>query len=219
MAAHLRSHGLDPVFIGAAADDLSPFREFRTISGAPLSEIKRLLASASLFVGNDSGPAHMAAAFGVPVVVDFRSLRSGDLGTLAHGFGNRHVATRHRRRRGREFSRRWRVCGCPHERTRPRFSAYARRYWPHLLASIVLMAIAGAAQGALALLVRPIFDRVLTAERPGGLTPLLAKPVFGHQLYLEQVVPLHGRSIWFMVAFALIAVSSSKASAITLAIT
>jgi ADP-heptose:LPS heptosyltransferase len=30
-----------------------------------------LLAGAALFVGNDSGPAHMAAAFGLPVVVLF----------------------------------------------------------------------------------------------------------------------------------------------------
>ena len=29
------------------------------------------MQGASLFVGNDSGPAHMAAAFGVPVVVLF----------------------------------------------------------------------------------------------------------------------------------------------------
>src|SRR5262245_42378854 len=86
-----------------------------------------------------------------------------------------------------------------------RLLAYARRYWAHLTASVILMAVAGAAQGALALLVRPIFDRVLTAERPAGLTPLLAKPILGHQVYLEQVVPLHNRSIWFMVAFALIA--------------
>ena len=41
--------------------------------GAPLAEVKSLLAGASLFVGNDSGPAHMAAAFGVPVVVIFGS--------------------------------------------------------------------------------------------------------------------------------------------------
>jgi ADP-heptose:LPS heptosyltransferase len=38
-----------------------------------LSDIKQLLASSTLFVGNDSGPAHMAAAFGVPVVVIFGS--------------------------------------------------------------------------------------------------------------------------------------------------
>jgi heptosyltransferase III len=71
VAHHLRECGLDPVFIGTAADHLAPFREFRTMAGASLSEIKRLLASASLFVGNDSGPAHMAAAFGLPVIVIF----------------------------------------------------------------------------------------------------------------------------------------------------
>ena len=31
------------------------------------------MAGASLFVGNDSGPAHMAAAFGLPVLVLFGS--------------------------------------------------------------------------------------------------------------------------------------------------
>jgi ADP-heptose:LPS heptosyltransferase len=41
------------------------------VAGAPLSEIKALLAGAALFVGNDSGPAHMAAAFGVPSIVIF----------------------------------------------------------------------------------------------------------------------------------------------------
>jgi subfamily B ATP-binding cassette protein MsbA len=86
-----------------------------------------------------------------------------------------------------------------------RLLAYARRYSVHLFGSVVLMAIAGAAQGTLALLVRPIFDRVLTAARPEGMTPLLARPLFGHQVYLEQIVPFHGRSIWFMVAFALVA--------------
>jgi len=71
VANHLRQSGLDAVFIGGAADDLAPFREFRTVIGAPLAEIKKLLASATLFIGNDSGPAHMAAAFGLPVVVIF----------------------------------------------------------------------------------------------------------------------------------------------------
>ncbi len=71
VAHHLRRSGLEPVFIGGAADDLSPFAGFRTLRGAPLGEIKNLLAGASLFIGNDSGPAHMAAAFGLPVVVVF----------------------------------------------------------------------------------------------------------------------------------------------------
>jgi ADP-heptose:LPS heptosyltransferase len=68
VAEHLKQSGLEPTFIGGPIDDLSPFRAFRTISNPPLSETKRLLSAASLFVGNDSGPAHMAAAFGLPVV-------------------------------------------------------------------------------------------------------------------------------------------------------
>jgi len=72
-AERLKSFGLEPVFIGAAGDDLTPFRAFRCVVGAPLYEIKSLLAGASFFLGNDSGPAHMAAAFGLPVVVIFGS--------------------------------------------------------------------------------------------------------------------------------------------------
>ena len=71
IARRLRNSHSNVIFIGGAGDDLSPFREFSILAGAPLAEIKNLLASASLFVGNDSGPAHMAAAFGVPSVVIF----------------------------------------------------------------------------------------------------------------------------------------------------
>jgi heptosyltransferase III len=70
VAVHLRSTGLDPVFVGAASDDLSAFSSFRTLQGT-LADLKGLLARAALFIGNDSGPAHMAAAFGLPVVVFF----------------------------------------------------------------------------------------------------------------------------------------------------
>jgi ADP-heptose:LPS heptosyltransferase len=73
VAERLRELGMEPVFIGAAENDLAPFRAFRTVAGAPLAEVKTLLAGASFFVGNDSGPAHMAAAFGLPVVVIFGS--------------------------------------------------------------------------------------------------------------------------------------------------
>lgn len=73
VAEHLKSSGIEPVFIGAAADDLGPFTAYRNVKGASLTRIKSLLAAASLFIGNDSGPAHMAAAFGVPVIVLFGS--------------------------------------------------------------------------------------------------------------------------------------------------
>jgi ADP-heptose:LPS heptosyltransferase len=63
--------GLEPVFVGGVEDDLAAFRRYRVVAGAPLARLKTLMAGASAFVGNDSGPAHMAAAFGVPAVVIF----------------------------------------------------------------------------------------------------------------------------------------------------
>lgn len=62
---------LEPVFIAGPGEDLSAFAPYRCLIGAPLSEVKSLLAGATFFVGNDSGPAHMAAALGRPVLVIF----------------------------------------------------------------------------------------------------------------------------------------------------
>jgi ADP-heptose:LPS heptosyltransferase len=69
VARHVEESGLEAVFIGAVDDDLQVFSRYRVVQGAPLEQVKMLLAGASLFVGNDSGPAHMAAAFGLPSVV------------------------------------------------------------------------------------------------------------------------------------------------------
>lgn len=72
VAGHLRAHHqLDSVFIAANDQDLTPFAAWETLRGAPLPEIKTLISGAALFVGNDSGPAHIAAAFGVTPVVLF----------------------------------------------------------------------------------------------------------------------------------------------------
>jgi len=61
----------DPVFLAGPDDDASKFAKYRVIQNAPLVEVKSIIAGAQLFIGNDSGPAHIAAAFGVPVVVLF----------------------------------------------------------------------------------------------------------------------------------------------------
>jgi ADP-heptose:LPS heptosyltransferase len=72
-AAHLKGDGLEPVFVGGPDDDVSPFQSFRVLRDAPLAEVKNLMAGAQIFIGNDSGPAHIAAAFGIPVVAIFGS--------------------------------------------------------------------------------------------------------------------------------------------------
>ncbi len=71
VARQLRDQGTEPVFLGAAGDNFAPFADFRTLRGVSLDEIKNQLSGASIFIGNDSGPAHMAAAFGLPVAIVF----------------------------------------------------------------------------------------------------------------------------------------------------
>ena len=78
-AAFVRDqYGLEPVIIAGPGEEaiFEEFTDFRCVGGLPLRELKSLLAGAGLFVGNDSGPAHVAAAFGVPSVVVFGSSNS-----------------------------------------------------------------------------------------------------------------------------------------------
>jgi subfamily B ATP-binding cassette protein MsbA len=93
-----------------------------------------------------------------------------------------------------------------------RLVSYARRYAAHLAGAVVLMAMAGATQGLLALLIRPIFDRVLNPAAQETRAPLLPHPFLGHQIYLDQIVPSHfsHNTVWTMVAFAILAVYLTK---------
>ena len=50
-----------------------------------------------------------------------------------------------------------------------RLLAYARPYWAALSASVVFMAVAGAAHAMIAILIGPIFDRVLNAAAPDAM--------------------------------------------------
>lgn len=59
------------VFLAGPEDDVRPLAGFEVLKNAPLDRVKSLISGAQLFIGNDSGPAHIAAAFGVPVVVLF----------------------------------------------------------------------------------------------------------------------------------------------------
>jgi ADP-heptose:LPS heptosyltransferase len=68
VANHLHLH---PVILCGPTDDPSPFANFEVLHNVPLARVKSLIAGASLFLGNDSGPAHMACALGIPQVVLF----------------------------------------------------------------------------------------------------------------------------------------------------
>ncbi len=70
VARYLKLWNITPVFLAGPHDDAAPFKAHRIVQGT-LSDAKALLSKATVFIGNDSGPAHMAAAFGIPSVVFF----------------------------------------------------------------------------------------------------------------------------------------------------
>jgi len=72
VARYLKLWNLEPIFLIGLGDDPSPFAAHQIFSGS-LAEAKAIISGASVFIGNDSGPAHIAAAFGVPSVVLFSS--------------------------------------------------------------------------------------------------------------------------------------------------
>jgi ADP-heptose:LPS heptosyltransferase len=72
LARHLdKNLGLQVVFLAGPEDDPVKFRQWPTVTGVPLAETIRLIRDAAFFAGNDSGPAHIAAAFGIPQLVFF----------------------------------------------------------------------------------------------------------------------------------------------------
>lgn len=94
-----------------------------------------------------------------------------------------------------------------------RLLSYARPYWAVLLGSVLLMALAGAAHAMIALLVGPIFDRVLNPAAPNVPVQLFTIPALGKPVYLHQLVPDGIRNVWTMVAFAILSTFLLKGAA------
>ena len=82
-----------------------------------------------------------------------------------------------------------------------RLLKYSRPYVPHLSLSVLLMMCVGAAQGLTALLIGPIFDRVLNPQSADAPV-LLSK--YPKPIYLT--LP-HIHNVWTMIAVAILAVA------------
>lgn len=86
-----------------------------------------------------------------------------------------------------------------------RLLSFVRPYWPAVAASVLLMSAAGAAHAMIALLVGPVFDRVLNPASPNVPVHLFTIPGLGRPVYLHQFVPEGIRNVWTMVAFGILA--------------
>ena len=85
-----------------------------------------------------------------------------------------------------------------------RLLQFVRPYAPHLLASVFLMILVGAAQGLMALLIGPVFDRVLNPSSVDKPIALFKIPGLDYTVYLNQFVPASIHNVWVMVAVGIL---------------
>jgi subfamily B ATP-binding cassette protein MsbA len=85
-----------------------------------------------------------------------------------------------------------------------RLLMYVRPYVLYSLASVVLMAIVGAMAAFRILLVKPIFDNVLSPDAPPGLVLVFPVPHTNHVINLQWLLPSHFHNAWTVVAVALV---------------
>src|SRR3984957_671669 len=82
---------------------------------------------------------------------------------------------------------------------------YVRPYFAPLMLSVVLMALVGATQGFTAILIAPVFDRVLNPASADSPVLLFTVPLFHHAVYLQDFLPMSIHNVWTMVAIAIVA--------------
>jgi subfamily B ATP-binding cassette protein MsbA len=91
-----------------------------------------------------------------------------------------------------------------------RILRFVRPYFPPLLASVILMAMVGAAQGLMALLIGPVFDRVLNPGSAEAPVKLVTIPGINHTIYLHNLLPSSIHNVWVMVAITILAAFAIK---------
>lgn len=83
-------------------------------------------------------------------------------------------------------------------------------YWPALLASVFFMAVVGLCQAAMALLIKPLLDRVLSSNSDSANVALLEIPIVNWQIQLDQFLPVQAQNIWALVAGGILCVFAIK---------
>ncbi|MBI4166160.1 MAG: ATP-binding cassette domain-containing protein [Acidobacteria bacterium] len=90
-----------------------------------------------------------------------------------------------------------------------RLLSFSRPYTLRFGVAILLMAAVGACEGLTALLIKPVFDRLLDPRADSTPILLFQFPWGGH-LYLQDLLPARVHHVWAMVAVTLIGVTLVK---------
>jgi len=91
-----------------------------------------------------------------------------------------------------------------------RLVSFIRPYSLRFLVAVVLMAVVGACEALTALLIKPVFDRVLDPQAQSTPILLFQWPWGGGGIYLQDFLPKFIHNVWTVVAIAIIAVTVLK---------
>ena len=83
---------------------------------------------------------------------------------------------------------------------------YVRPYMPRLIVSVGLMATVGLCHGLVALLIGPVFDRVLNPQSAEAPVLLYRVPFVDWSIYLNDLIPSAIHNVWTMVAIGIVGV-------------
>ena len=92
-----------------------------------------------------------------------------------------------------------------------RLLGFLRPYSFRFFLAVGLMAVVGACEAVTALLIKPIFDRVLAPAADTAHILLFRIPHLNHSVYLQDFLPLRIHNVWTVVAVAIIGVAFAKA--------
>ncbi len=87
-----------------------------------------------------------------------------------------------------------------------RLLRYVKPYKMRLVAGIVCLSVVGLAEGLIALMIAPIFDRVLNPGAPDNRLLLIRNPFTHEAIYLNSFLPHQTHSVGTLFAIAILAV-------------
>jgi ATP-binding cassette, subfamily B, bacterial MsbA len=91
-----------------------------------------------------------------------------------------------------------------------RLLAFLKPYSFRFLVAFLLMALVGACEALTALLIKPVFDRVLAPGTDAGKIVLFQWPFGGRAIYLQSFFPARIHNAWTIVALAIVTVTLIK---------
>ena len=91
-----------------------------------------------------------------------------------------------------------------------RLLQYSKPYKGRLALGIVCLSMVGFGEGLIALLITPIFDRVLNPHAPDNQLFLIKNPLTHEAIYLNSFFPAHIHSVGTLFAIAILAVFIGK---------